>query len=119
MCGGRHDDYALKARILLRRMLTPGTMCRSKDVIIRCEDEDQGRLCRVLAVVPQHRWRTSGVPEYKVELIALPVIAFRRDGELIPLPPADDDARAPELFRTVAARRPRSDPKAAASLPHS
>jgi hypothetical protein len=70
-------------------MLEPGTICRSKDPIIKCADEEQGRLCRILGVVPEQRWRISGVPEYKVELIALPVTAFRRDGELIPIPPSD------------------------------
>jgi hypothetical protein len=70
-------------------MLDAGTICRSKDAIIKCEDEEQGRLCRILGVVPEQRWRIPGVPEYKVELIALPVTAFRRDGELIPMPPTD------------------------------
>ena len=70
-------------------MLVPGTICRSKDAIIKCEDDEQSRLCRVLGVVPQERWRTPGLPEYKVELIALPVTAFRRQADLIPIPPPD------------------------------
>ena len=67
-------------------MFEPGAICRSKDVIIKCDDEEQGRLCRILGVVPEQRWRIRGVPEYKVELIAMPVTAFKRDSDLIPIP---------------------------------
>ena len=70
-------------------MFDTGAICRSKDAIIKCTDEEQGRVCRVVAVVPEQRWRTPGVPEYKVELVALPVIAFRRAHELTLVPPAD------------------------------
>jgi hypothetical protein len=77
-------------------MLTPGTICRSKDAIIKWEDEEKGRLCRVVSLVPEHRWRTAGMPEYKVELLALPVTAFRRHGELVPVPPAGFGGIAPE-----------------------
>jgi hypothetical protein len=77
-------------------MLEPGTVCRSRDAIMKCADEEQGRLCRIIGVVPEQRWRTPGVPEYKVELIALPVTAFRRDGELIPVPRSDFGAFAGE-----------------------
>lgn len=59
-----------------------GAVCRSKDAIFKCEPEEQGRLCRIAAILPEQRWRTAGVPEYKVELIALPVIAFRRHHDL-------------------------------------
>ena len=86
-------------------MLEPGTICRSKDPIIRVDDEEKGRLCRVLGVVPEARWRTPGLPEYKVELVALPVTAFRRQGELSPLPPSDFDAiiSAPAAFDSASA----------------
>jgi hypothetical protein len=70
-------------------MLELGEICRSKDPIMKCDDEEKGRLCRVLGVVPESRWRTPGLPEYKVELIALPVTAFRKHGELMPVPPSD------------------------------
>lgn len=70
-------------------MLTPGTICRSKDTILKLDDEEMGRLCRVVAVVPEHRWRTPGVPEFKVQLVSLPVTAFRRLGELTPLSQAE------------------------------
>lgn len=70
-------------------MFETGAICRSKDPIIKCADDEQGRVCRVVAVVPEHRWRTPGVPEYKVELVALPVTAFRRVSELALVPPAD------------------------------
>src|SRR4051812_14233500 len=75
--------------LLFAAMIDTGAICRSKDAIIKCADEEQGRVCRVIAVVPEHRWRTPGVPEYKVELVALPVTAFRRDHELTLVPPAD------------------------------
>ncbi|HEV3484555.1 MAG TPA: hypothetical protein VG106_04045 [Vicinamibacterales bacterium] len=70
-------------------MLDPGTICRSRDIIIRCKDEEKGRLCRIMKVVPEARWRTAGVAEYKVELIALPVTAFRRETELMPIAPSE------------------------------
>jgi hypothetical protein len=70
-------------------MFETGAICRSKDPIMKCADEEQGRVCRVVGVVPEHRWRTPGVAEYKVELVALPVIAFRRVNELALVPPAE------------------------------
>src|SRR5687767_7048484 len=70
-------------------MLEPGAICRSKDAILKCDDDEKGRLCRVLGIVPEERWRIRGVPEYKVELIAMPVTAFRRDGDLVPLPASE------------------------------
>jgi hypothetical protein len=60
----------------------PGTLCRSKDAIIKCDDDRSGRICRVVSVVPEHRWRSEDNPEYKVELLAMPVTAFRRHDEL-------------------------------------
>lgn len=70
-------------------MFDTGAICRSKDPILKCADEEQGRVCRVIGVVPEQRWRTRGVPEYKVELVALPVTAFRREYELTLVPPID------------------------------
>lgn len=70
-------------------MFDTGAICRSKDPILKCADEEQGRVCRVVGVVPEQRWRTRGVPEYKVELVALPVTAFRREHELTLVPPSD------------------------------
>ena len=70
-------------------MFQTGAICRSKEPLIKCADEEQGRVCRVVAVVPEHRWRTAGVPEYKVELVALPVTAFRRVNELTLVPPGN------------------------------
>lgn len=66
-------------------MLEIGSIWRSKDPILKLADEDQSRVCRVLGVVPEERWRVPGVPEYKVELVNLPVTAFRRQSDLIPL----------------------------------
>ena len=63
-------------------MLTEGMICRSKDAIIKCEDDVSGRVCRVVAVLPEPRWRSPQVPEYRVELLAMPVRAFRRQDEL-------------------------------------
>lgn len=93
--GDRHEFCSADA------VLELGTLCRSKDAIIKCADEEQGRLCRIVSVVPEQRWRTPGAPEYKVELIALPVTAFRRHGELIPIPPSDCS-----LFAADAAQLP-------------
>jgi hypothetical protein len=66
-------------------MLDPGALCRSKDPIMRFGDEEKERLCRVIGTVPPQRWRSSDMPEYKVELVAAPVTAFRREVDLIPL----------------------------------
>lgn len=70
-------------------MLDLGTICRSRETILKCADEDDGRLCRIVALVPEHRWRNAGIPEYKVELVAFPVTAFRREHELLLVPSAD------------------------------
>lgn len=66
-------------------MLTPGTLVRSKDPVFRFDDDDKSRLCRVIGTVPPQRWRVADVPEYKVELIAAPVTAFRRETDLVPV----------------------------------
>ncbi len=66
-------------------MLDEGTICRSRDPIIKSNNDDTGRLCRVLTLVPQHRWRDPNVPEYKVELLSMPVTAFRRENDLLPV----------------------------------
>jgi hypothetical protein len=63
-------------------VFTPGTLCRSKDAIIKCENDSSGRVCHVVAVLPEHRWRFPQIPEYKIELPAMPVTAFRRLDEL-------------------------------------
>ncbi|HEV2722512.1 MAG TPA: hypothetical protein VG323_20995 [Thermoanaerobaculia bacterium] len=63
-------------------MIEIGTLCRSKDAIVKFENDEQGRLCRVVAVVPDHRCRQPGVPEYRVELVGAPVRAFRRAADL-------------------------------------
>ena len=64
-------------------MFQVGAICRSKDPVIKCEDEDRGRMCRIIAEVPEHRRRTRTVREFKVALLDLPVTAFRREHELI------------------------------------
>ena len=63
-------------------MLTAGTICRSKDTIIKCEDDASGRVCRVVKVLPEPRWRSPEMPEYKVELLSMPIQAFKRQDEL-------------------------------------
>ena len=65
-----------------RSAIEVGVLCRSKDAIMKFGDEDRSRLCRVVAIVPDHRWRQPNMPEYKVELLAAPVTAFRRASEL-------------------------------------
>lgn len=79
-------------------MLQVGTICRSRDAIIKCADEEKGRVCRILSVLPETRWRTVGLPEYKVELVALPVHAFRRESELVPMPRTDFTDAISALF---------------------
>jgi hypothetical protein len=61
-------------------------LCRSKDPIMHLDDPEASRLCRVVAIIPEHLRRNSAVPEYKVTLLARPVSAFRRHHELTPLP---------------------------------
>ena len=81
-------------------MITPGTLCRSKDAIVKCDDDVSGRICRVVALVPEHRWRTPHVPEYKVELLAMPVIAFRRQDELDALESRRTESKIEEAMAT-------------------
>ena len=67
-------------------MLEVGTVCRSREPILKTEEGDSGRLCRVVAVLPPNRWRAPNTPEYKVELLSKPVVAFCRERDLIPAP---------------------------------
>ena len=53
-----------------------GTLCRSKLPITRMCDDRESRLCRIKALLPEHRWRNPEMPEYKVELLSLPVSAL-------------------------------------------
>jgi len=67
-------------------MFEPGTLVRSKEAILKTAgDDEQSRLCRIIGAVPEQRWRVVGVPEYKVELLAAPVTAFRRETDLVPV----------------------------------
>jgi hypothetical protein len=70
-------------------MLNPGSLCRSKEPIMRFGDEEKERLCRVIGSVPAERWRSADMPEYKVELVSAPVTAFRREADLVLLPAVD------------------------------
>lgn len=72
--------------------MTVGDVCRSRDAILRTDNEEEGRLCRIVAEVPPARWRSPDVPEYKVALLTLPVTAFRRASDLTPF---TDHAREP------------------------
>jgi hypothetical protein len=62
--------------------LRPGMICRSREPLMRCASDDEGRLCRVICEVAETRRRQPEVPEYKVELLAFPVTAFRRVTDL-------------------------------------
>jgi hypothetical protein len=62
-----------------------GKVCRCKNTIMKCANEEDGRLCRVVSVVPPSRWHQPDIPEYRVELLALPVAAFRRGTDLDPI----------------------------------
>lgn len=68
--------------------LTVGALCRARDAIVKTLGDDEARLCRVVAAVPPERWRTAGVAELKVELLAMPVTAFVRADQLRLLAPA-------------------------------
>ncbi len=63
-------------------MLDIGLVCRTREPILKTESGDAARLCRIIGVVPEHRWRTPNVPEYKVELLSKPVTAFCRERDL-------------------------------------
>jgi hypothetical protein len=65
--------------------LDVGVLCRSRDAIVKTLPDDDARLCRVVAAVPPERWRNPQAPEFKVELLALPVTAFLREDQLSPL----------------------------------
>ena len=64
------------------RRLRVGTLCRSRTPIVRLDDEDRSRVCRICDVLPAERWRSDAIPEYEVELLALPVTAQRSHVEL-------------------------------------
>lgn len=66
------------------RHLDVGTLCLSRDAIVKTLAADQARLCRIVAAVPHERWRNPDVPEFKVELLAMPVTAFLREDHLSP-----------------------------------
>lgn len=59
-----------------------GTICRSRTPIVPLDNDDRSRLCRICDVLPPERWRSDAVPEYEVELVALPVTAHRSHAEL-------------------------------------
>ena len=63
-------------------MIDVGAVCRSREAIIKTAGEDDGRIWRVIASVPPERWRQADVPEYKVELLTMPITAFRREADL-------------------------------------
>lgn len=65
--------------------LDVGMLCRSKDPIVKTLGEDDARLCRIVAPVPRQRWRNPTMPEFKVELLAMPITAFLREDHLAPL----------------------------------
>ena len=62
-----------------------GSLCRSRDAIVKTLSDDDARLCRVVAAVPLERWRNPHAPEFKVELLAMPITAFLRGDQLAPL----------------------------------
>jgi len=59
-----------------------GTVCRSRNSIIKAADEDSSRLCKIVGVVRQEWWRRPDMPEYRVRMLAFPVTAIRRANEL-------------------------------------
>ena len=65
--------------------LDVGTLCRSRDPIVKTLGDDEARLCRIVAPVPHERRRNPSVPEFKVELLAMPITAFIRADHLAPL----------------------------------
>jgi hypothetical protein len=52
---------------------------------VKTLSDDDARLCRIVAAVPPQRWRNPQAPEFKVELLAMPVTAFVREDQLTPL----------------------------------
>jgi hypothetical protein len=63
-------------------LLTVGAICRSRNTIIKTGDPDASRLCKIIGTVRQVWWRRADTPEYKVKLLAFPIIAIRRASEL-------------------------------------
>ena len=59
-----------------------GTVCRSRNSIIKAADEDSARLCKIVGVVRQEWWRRPDMPEYRVRMLAFPITAIRRANEL-------------------------------------
>lgn len=59
-----------------------GTVCRSRNNIIKAADDDSSRLCKVVGVVRPEWWRCPDVPEYRVRMLAFPITAIRRANEL-------------------------------------
>lgn len=59
-----------------------GAVCRSRKTIIKADDDDSSRLCKIVGLVRQEWWRCADVPEYKVRMLAFPVTAIRRANEL-------------------------------------
>jgi len=60
-----------------------GSVCRSRNTIIKAVDDDTSRLCKIVGVVPQEWWRRPEIPEYKVRMLAFPITAIRRASELV------------------------------------
>jgi hypothetical protein len=69
----------------LKTSLDVGTLCRSREPIVKTLAGDDARLCRVIAPVPNQRWRNPDVAEFKVELLAMPITAFLRENDLSPV----------------------------------
>ena len=59
-----------------------GTVCRSRNSIIKAADDDSAKLCKIVGVVRQEWWRRPDMPEYRVRMLAFPITAIRRANEL-------------------------------------
>jgi hypothetical protein len=59
-----------------------GTVCRSRNSIIKTADEESARLCKIVGIVRQEYWRRADMPEYRVRMLAFPITAVRRANEL-------------------------------------
>jgi len=66
----------------LDELFCVGTVCRSRNTIIKVGDDDTSRLCKIVGLVPRVWWRRADTPEYRVRMIALPITAIRRAHEL-------------------------------------
>ena len=73
-----------------------GSVCRSRNAIIKAADDETSRLCKIVGMVPQEWWRRADTPEYKVRMLAFPITAIRRGCELQPI-----DQVANSTFRTI------------------